>query len=235
MTLRSLHRLGATHVLVWVATLSSLSIAPLAAQSGPESLRTLEVLRMSCKSDLTLEDVTFFGNGTVRLFERLGEEEERNMLLTELRTVEREVFYERVAELDLEEADTFGGGIDGEFLDQCVLSRRLVGEGAALSLRFHRLDSLSIGLQRAVDLAGELIGLVRDRAPFSGIPDGYQPAVGDFLRKPRVGLYEIVGFAHDASGVENVVELVGIEEPLRIYVPIAQLREIFVSVEHELP
>ncbi len=221
---------------VWLSGLVALAaVIPGSARVGSDNLRSLEVLRLRCVSELSLEDVTFFGNGTLRLFERLGEQEERTMLLTELHLEEREALYQRVAELELEESQTFGDGIDGEYLDQCILSRRLVGDPGPWMMRFHQLDSLSIGLQRGVDLAREIAGIVRDRAPFSGIPADYRPKVGDLLRKPRSGLYEIVGFARDTSGVESVIELVGIEEPLRIWVPIAQIPEVFVSIEDELP
>jgi hypothetical protein len=185
---------------------------------------TQEWFRYDCRSELSSEDVTLFGNGTVRL--RRGLDGRRVMQLAELEPSELADWRARLEELSFEEVDRFGAGVSGEWVDQCTIETALPARESQ-RLRFHRLDSLSLDLQRAVDLGRELIDLASLRAPYSGLPRDYEPEPGDILRRGIGGVFEVVGFTSDGRGVE----LVGLDQPLQIYVALADLRQVFVSLE----
>lgn len=207
-----------------LATAAILSAAFGEAPAQAQALVSQEWFRYDCRSELSTEDLTLFGNGTLRL--RRGLEERRVMQLAELDPGELGDLQSRLERLRFEEADTFGSGISGEWVDQCTLEVDLPGRDA-LRFRFHRLDSLSLGLQQAVDLGRELIDLVSQRAPYSGLPRDYEPKTGDFLRRGIGGVFEVIGLTSDGRGVE----LVGLDQPLQIYVAVEDLRRVFVALE----
>jgi len=194
-----------------------------AAVAGNESPVTQEWFRYDCRSELSSEDLTLFGNGTLRL--RRGFEDRRTMQLVELESEELQHLRTRLDGLAFEDGETFGSGVSGEWVDQCTLDVDLPGRSAQ-RFRFHRLDSLSLDLQRAVDLGQELIELAAQRAPYSGLPRDYEPMPGDYLLRGIGGVFEVIGLTSDGRGVE----LVGIDQPLLIFVAADDLRSVFVEL-----
>jgi hypothetical protein len=59
------------------------------------------------------------------------------------------------------------------------------------------------------------------------LPPGYEPRPGDVLRRVDGALFEIVSFTADNLGVE----LVGLREPLTLYLPKGELGREFVALE----
>lgn len=195
------------------------------AQTSPVST---ELFRYRCESSISMEDVTLFGNGTLRL--RQGKPEQRSMLLLELTPSRRDDIIARLRKLDLEEATTFGGELEGDWVEQCSLTMDLEGRRRA-RFQFHRLDILSLSLQRSVDLGRELIALVRKEALFEGLPRGYEPRLGDYLRRWDGEVFEVVGFTAKGNGIE----VHSTSQPMGFYIANQDLRSVFVGVEEEPP
>ena len=199
-----------------------------ASAPAPVSPVSVELFRYRCRSEIGLQDVTLFGNGTLRLLQ--GPREQRRMRLLELGPDDLEDLRARLLELALEETATFGGDLEGEWIGQCLLELGLP-EREPSRFRFHVFDTLSLELQRAVDLGRELIELVTIRADYLGLPNGYEPKIGDFLRRADGELFEVVAYTGEGRGVE----LHGFEQPLAIYVAIADLRRVFVELLADPP
>jgi hypothetical protein len=203
--------------------LAVLAVVAVPGRAAPQSLISTEIFRYDCRSEFSSTDLTLFGNGTLRL--REGLHDRRTMLLLELDPVELQELLRRLDELDLREIEAFGGELEGEWVGQCVLRLALLDRSPA-DAAFHRLDSLSLGLQTAVNLGEELAGLVRQRAEFDGLPKGYQPHIGDFLRRADGEIFEVMGF----SGDDRAVELAGLDQPILIYVPVEELSAVFLEI-----
>ena len=207
------------------ACLTLVSIPVRAVQRSPIST---EVFRLDCRSELSSSDVTLFGNGTLRL--REGLHDRRSLLLLELDPAQREELVARLKELDLRDVDTFGGELEGEWVEQCRLRLALPDRSPAEAV-FHRLDTLSLRLQTAVNLADELAQRIRDQALFDGLPHGYEPRIGDFLRRPDGEIFEVMGFTAD----DRAVEMAGLDQPLVIYIPVEELSAVFLELLPERP
>ena len=192
-------------------------------RSAQRSLISTEVFRYDCRSEFSSTDVTLFGNGTLRL--REGLHDRRNMLLLELDPVELEELLARLGELDLRDVDAFGGTLEGDWVGQCILKLELA-DRSPVEAAFHRLDTLSLRLQTAVNLGEELASRVRERAQFDRLPRGYQPRIGDFLRRPDGDIFEVMGFTSDDRGVE----MAGLDQPIIIYVPVEELAALFLEL-----
>jgi len=173
--------------------------------------RSHELVRRECRSIIDSEDVTLFANGTVRLIWK--RDEERSVLLAELNPDEVQAFLQRVREVDLSEEDLVGKGLQGDWVEQCELYLD-VADGEPARYRFGRYDSLSLALSRVNRVADDLLKLVRERAPTVGLPIGYVPKAGDILERVDGVLFEVIGLTGDKRGVE----MVGVEQPLIIYV-----------------
>ena len=209
-----------------LAALLALTAMPgRAAQLSPIST---ELFRLDCRSEFSSTDVTLFANGTLRL--REGLHDRRNMLLLELDPVQLEEVVARMEELDLLDVDTFGGELEGEWVGQCLL-RLALPDRLPAEVTFHRLDTLSLRLQRAVNLGDELAQRIRDRALFDGLPKGYQPRIGDFLRRADGEIFEVMGFTSDDRGVE----MAGLDQPIIIYIPVEELSAVFLELLPERP
>ena len=73
----------------------------------------------------------------------------------------------------------------------------------------------------------ELETLARTRAVHGTLPKDYEPKPGDFVRRGDGELFEVIGFTSDGQGVE----LNGINQPVTIYVALADFRSVFVAKE----
>lgn len=186
-------------------------------------LRSMVVLRYDCESEIGRREVTLFANGTVRLFDGpLGEEE---MELGELDPLALDGVLARIAAENLAESPERYHGVEGEWVERCVLELPLrEGEGPT-TFRFSRYSSLPLELSRVVAVADELIAVAAgDRG--AGLPGGYEPKAGDVLRRDDGARFRVVGFTSDGKGLE----LVGLDVPLTLYLPPDALREQFVEL-----
>ncbi len=198
-----------------------------AAAGDGGSPRTQVVLRYDCASEVGRREITLFGNGTVRVRDGLRQEEPA-LLLGELGPDELTGFRNRLREEDLSEvAARPAMGVDGPWIERCRLELDL-GEGRpARAFDFGRYDSLPLALSRVVRVAEDLAGRVDPRWRAERLPPGYEPRPGDVLRRVDGALFEIKSFTADHLGVE----LVGLREPLTLYLPKGELGREFVALE----
>ena len=174
--------------------------------------RSHELVRRECRAVIDTEDVTLFANGTVRLIAK--HEEERSVQLTELTPDEVQAFLRRVREVDLSEEDPVGVNLQGDWVEQCELYLDVTVGEEPTRYRFGRYDSLSLALSRVNRVADDLLEVVKERSPTTGLPYGYVPQPGDVLERVDGVLFEVIGLTGDKKGIE----LIGVEQPLTIYV-----------------
>jgi hypothetical protein len=74
----------------------------------------------------------------------------------------------------------------------------------------------------------ELVARAEDRPPegASQLPTGYEPAVGDVLRRVDGVLFEVQGRTADELGLE----LQGVNQPLTVYIAKDRVAEVFVAL-----
>lgn len=214
--------------LTLLALVAALALAlPAAAAegggAGGESDRSRELVRLDCATDLDRREVTVFANGTIRL--RVGPPGAERMALGELGASEVEAFVDSLAAVDLSEAEPPAGGPEGAWVERCVLHLTLPGRPAE-RFEFQRFDSLPLALARVLDVVAGVAGTVADPLGDSRLPAGYEPRPGDVLRRADGTLFEIVDFTSDGRGLE----LVGVEQPLTLYIESGRLRERFVEL-----
>jgi hypothetical protein len=204
-------------VALWTAACAPALAAELSA-------KTIELVDHRCVGDLAEDDLTLFANGTVRLRERVGERSE--MLLAELERFELDGFVARLLAIDFEEAESLRHGITGEWISQCGLTLALPDQAPAF-FRYGRFDVLPHPLESARLVLTELEALARTRAVHGALPAGYEPKSGDFVRRKDGELFEVMGFTSDGKGVE----LSGINQPITLYVALADFRDLFIAKE----
>lgn len=204
--------------------------------------RSVVILRYECTSELGRREVTLFGNGTVRLWD--GPPGEEEMLLGELEPDELDGVLARLAEEDLSEAPAEYPGVEGEWVEECVLElpRRAEGGEEALrgrlalpdppptTFRFSPYAPLPLALSRVVRIAREL-GEVAEEERALGLPPGYEPRRGDVLVRVDGERFRVVQFTDDGEGVE----LQGVDQPLTLYLEPEALGAVFEAVESRVP
>lgn len=196
------------------------------AQQDEAGLRSIERLRLDCRSEIGRREVTLFGNGTVRLREGTGGEQ--RFWLHELGDLELDAFLARLDDSRVETEEDYST-VEGAWVERCSLQLDLDQRGRE-SFQFGRYDTISLDLRRALSVALELGNLVDQSLPPEGtprLPRDYQPRVGDVLRRIDGRRFRVVGFTWDGLGIE----LSGIEDPLTMYLPKADLSDRFVVVE----
>jgi hypothetical protein len=196
------------------------------AKGGHEDLRSLEIVRMDCASDLGDRGVTLFGNGTIRLRKRSAEDE--RLWLGELDPQETRAYENRLREIDLSEAESPHSGAGGQWVEQCRLGLKLPG-APERSFRFGSYDSLGLGLSRVVRIVEELEREARARDARHGLPAGYEPQPDDVLIDDAGTRFRVVRLTADGGGVELLED----DSPLVIYLALDQLRESFVALERQ--
>ncbi len=197
--------------------LAALAVMPAAAQDA----RTQEAARLTCSSDLGRSDVTLFGNGTVRS-RRWDAQGELTMMLAELSPEDLAGFLARLAAEDLSEVATQRGGTAGEWLETCALDLALPGDSER-HVEFGGLDTLPLTLARAVGIVRELQVVADQRRPVETLPPDYTPTRGDVLLRQDGGRYQVEGLTSDG----RAVELLGLDQPLTLYVALESLRGEF--------
>jgi hypothetical protein len=222
-----------------VAALALLATMPAPGQERPAgssaepgiSERSLERLRFDCASEIGRRDLTLFANGTLRL--REGPPGIERMWLQELPPDRLRAYLNRLAEPARRETPPANTTASGEWVERCVLELRLEGRPYE-RYQFDRYDTLTLDLQRTAAIARELADRVDTSRPAEGdtvLPRGYQARVGDVLRHADGTRYRVNGFTSDGSGVE----LIGIEQPLTLYVPKTELASRFVALDSRQP
>ena len=207
MTSLAVRARARTHRRVAAVFVAALAAAA-AATAATTSDRSRELLDYRCANDLGVRQVTLFANGTVRLREGLGKQP--RMRLGEIGPVELAGYLRRLAAEDLSEVHDRQESNEGEWVEHCTL--RLALDGAKERwLAFSRFDSLPLPVATIVRVADELAELTRVT---SELPAGYQPRIGDVLRRADGVLFAVAGFTSDGTGLE----LQGVEQPLVVYV-----------------
>lgn len=194
-----------------------------AADSRPDP-RSHELLRLDCASRLQAVEVTLFANGTLRLRER-GEDGESQMWLAELVPAEVEDYRARLTAEGSPGGQRQRKGVAGEWVDQCRLTLELEA-GAPFSLRYSRVDSLSLPVARLASIADELLALARERRVGSGFPPGYEVEVGDVVRRRDGSEFVVRRLTADGNGVE----LEGLEQPIVLYLARDQVAAEFAAL-----
>lgn len=196
--------------------------------------RSVVVLRYECTSDLGRREVTLFGNGTVRLWD--GPPGEEEMLLGELALEELDGVLARLEAEDLSEAPAEYHGVEGEWVEECVLELPWLadgpaaGEGESPTFRFSPYARLPLALSRVAAVAREL-GAVAEEERSLGLPQDYEPRRGDVLVRTDGVRFRVVQLTDDGKGVE----LQGLDQPLTLYVAPDALGEMFEAVESRTP
>jgi hypothetical protein len=185
--------------------------------------RTTEIVRLDCGSALGYREVTLFGNGTVRLKD--GERGKERMGLAELGPDEMDGALRRLAAEDLSETDEQTRGPEGDWIERCELKLALPGKPAR-SFRYGRYDSLSLPLSRVLRVVSDLAAKVQVMEGAEHLPEGYEPRVGDVLKRVDGQLFEVFEFTTDKKGVECH----GVDEPVTLYVLREELRKEFTAL-----
>jgi hypothetical protein len=185
--------------------------------------RTRQLLRYSCGNPLGHREITLFANGTVRL--RDGEPGKEWMGLAELDPEALEGAANRLAAEDLRDAEGLPSGMDGTWVERCELELELAGKPLK-KYAFGRYDTLPLSLSKIVRIADELSTQVLSLKEKEELPVGYEPRIGDVIKRVDNRLFRIEGFTSDGKGVE----LSAVDDPLGLYVPKDRLPHDFVAL-----
>lgn len=199
----------------------------LLSAEAPKSLRSWEIVRRNCETAYSREEITLFGNGTVRL--RFREEDEDSMRLAELNPEEVQAYVRRLEAEDLSEVPEGREEFLGSMVERCGLFLELP-DAPLQRFYFGRFDSLPLGLSRLNAIVNDLYQEADELAPEGGLPRNYIPEPGDILERIDGHRFRVVALTSDRKGVE----LSGIDDPLTIFVALEALRQQFVAlVEHQ--
>jgi hypothetical protein len=200
-----------------------LTALPAGAAKPEDEPRSFEVLRYDCANELGRREITLFLNGTVRL--RDGAPGKELMGLGELNPDELDGALHRLAAEDLSEAQRLPSGVEGQWVEKCMLALHLPDKPIQV-FHFGRYDTLPLNLSRVVRVAEDVAVEVPDLKGDEQLPVNYVPAVGDVLKRIDGNLYRVHGISDDKQGME----LQGTVQPLTIYIRVDQLRMEFVAV-----
>lgn len=191
-----------------------------AAPALAEDPRSIEIFRLDCANTLGRREVTLFANGTIRL--REGKAGEELMGLSELGTAEYQAFVERLKAENLAEMGRLPSGIEGDWIERCMLALDLPDQAPRL-LHFGRYDTLPLPLSRLLLIGQDIAAKVTTLEGMERLPDDYEPRLYDVLRRVDGNLYRVMAFTVDGKGVE----LHGVYQPVAIYVQRDQFRMEF--------
>jgi hypothetical protein len=200
-----------------------LFILLLLAARPEDDPRGFEVLRYECANDLGRREVTLFLNGTIRL--RDGEPGKELMGLGELNPDDLQGAVNRLAGEDLSEAQRLPSGVDGQWVEKCMLALHLP-EKAIQVYHFGRYDTLPLNLSRVVRVAEDMAAKVPDLKGDEQLPVDYKPRVGDILKRIDGNLFRVHNISDDKQGLE----MQGTVQPLTVYIRVDQLRMEFITL-----
>lgn len=205
---------------LWFSGIALLLAIPCAAVDD----RSFEIVRYDCVTDTTRHEITLFRNGTIRVRDGLIKHEW--MGLAELGPDELQGFLNRLGEEDLSLAESPEKGVEGSWVERCVLRLQLPGKDLK-TFRFGHYDPLGLNLSRVVRIADELGGKVQLVKDADTLPADYVPELGDVLKRVGDGQrFRIVAFTSDKKGIE----LQGVDVPLEVYIPKDQVRQQFTGL-----
>lgn len=207
----------------WICAALLLAPAPATGLSEGRDPRSVELVREDCRSSIGRREVTLFGNGTVRV--REGEPGDERMRLGESTPEEVKAFLERLAEPDLSETDPSESAPVGDWVEACLLVLSLPGEPPR-EFRYGRYASHSLALQRVLAVVRDIETRAESNARENSLPLGYEPRAGDLLERTDGIRFEVVAKTADGHGVE----LSSPDQPLTVYVPLDDLRRLFVKL-----
>lgn len=208
----------------WVLSAVAMVSLPLSgAENEPRNLRSWEIVRRDCRTSISRQEVTLFGNGTLRLKTRF--EEKDDMHLAEMPPEDVEAFLRRLEAEDLSEVPEGREEILGPLVERCGLFLDLPGREQQRFF-FGRYDSLPLGLSRLNSIVDDMFEQARALAPEGGLPRYYIPEPGDILLRVDGQQFRVVALTSDKRGVE----LSGVDQPLTIFVALEGLRELFISL-----
>lgn len=209
----------------WVALVVLCLAGRAVVAEPPVDLRSHELVRLDCAGGELSREVTLFANGTVRIRDRGGSSP--GMGLAELDESELQGFQARLAEIDLGETAPRISGPSSETMEQCLLRLELTS-GRLSEYRFPRMAALPLSLGRLLSVLDELVLLSEERQRLAGgLTSAYSPRVGDILVKADGSRHRIVRMTADSGGVE----IIGLESPLVLYLPIDGVAAEFVAIE----
>jgi hypothetical protein len=181
------------------------------------------LLREECVSSLGRREITLFANGTVRVFQ--GKPADQTMHLGEATHDEVEAWLRRLAEPDLSETDPSEEAPVGEWVEACTLDL-LLPDRPARRFRFGRYASHSLALRAVLSVVRDIEDRAEPQSAVSDLPLDYEPRTGDLLERTDGIRFEVVGKTADDKGVE----LSSPDQPITLYVQIAELRRLFVRL-----
>lgn len=182
------------------------------ASAGGEDARSRVILSSDCRTTSSRRELTLFANGTLRIFDGLGAT--REMRLAELGRAELEAYVARLRKISFDDLPPGSAGLEGEWVERCRLELRLAGEEPRV-LAYGPYDSLPLAWKHVQLLVDDLLEEIRARPEADERVRRYEPEVGDILvRRSDGARYEVLGFTLEGNGVE----LLGLEEPLPIYI-----------------
>lgn len=189
----------------------------------PVDPRSKVLVRRDCLGETGQEDATLFANGTIRL--REGEGSEQEMRLAELPYDVLRDYVNRLEEIDLSETEPGIPGRELEWIGHCEIEVG-IGEDEPRVYQFGRFDSLSLALSRVNTIVEELIAEAEERVPKGHLPKDYLPRAGDILIRADGSRFKVIGYTSDKNGIE----LQGIDQPLTIYVQAEDMDEWFTEL-----
>jgi len=186
--------------------------------------REVQIFRYDCESELERREVTLFASGTVRL--RLGPPGHERMGLAELGPDRLDGAIHRLEEEDLSQIGDLPQTLTGAWIPHCALKLAIPGRPIQ-ELRFGREDALPLALSRVVAVTESVAAEVTLIEGDQRLPEGYEPARFDRLRRADGVLFEVQSLTDDGKGVE----LRAVDQPLAMYIAKDQLRQLFVELE----
>lgn len=190
-----------------------------------------EVFRLDCANQHYRREVTLFGNGTIRV--REGYASAPEMWLGELDVESTRALIARLMEPDLEEVPATSRTVVGEWVETCRYEIELT-PGEPQAFEFQRLDALALPLQKSLSVAITALGMIDRTRPSNTrgkLSSDFVPERGDVLVAIDGRRFRVSGFTTDRTGVE----LVGVEQPVVLFAPVADLHSMFLSREPPNP
>lgn len=190
-----------------------------------------EVFRLDCANQHYRREVTLFGNGTIRV--REGYASAPEMWLGELDTESTRALIARLMEPDLAEVPETSRTVVGEWVETCRYEVQLTDDEPQV-FEFERLDALPLPLQKSLSVAITALGMIDRTRPSNTrgkLARDFVPERGDILVAIDGRKFRVSGFTTDRTGVE----LVGVEQPVVLFAPVADLHAMFLSRESPNP
>lgn len=197
------------------------------ALMGPDR----EIFRLDCVNQHYRREITLFGNGTIRV--REGYAASPEMWLGELDDETLRALIVRLMEPNLNDVPSTTRTVVGEWVETCRYELQL-SPGEPQVFEFERLDALSLPLQKSLSVAITALGMIDRTRPSDTrgkLDRDFVPQRGDILVAIDGRRFRVSGFTTDRTGVE----LVGVEQPVVLFAPVADLHAMFLSREEPNP